>query len=165
MCASSIVIHWDCIPAESAMTRRAANAGRWRNVLGARYAMSDKPDIEAIRKRNEERKGDFPYGWAEELSESQAVADIDALLAEVERLQDPILCMCGMPADVHFKDDGLWATWWPEPPHRTTAHSMVLTHRAPADVFMQCKHGRSLHPQSDDCWSGYVIGAMENVHE
>jgi hypothetical protein len=117
-------------------------------------------DIETIRKRNEEFANcEDPSHLHPDGTTTYRIgkADIDALLAEVERLQDPILCCCGMPAEAHFPADGLMATWWPFEPYRTTAHSMILTHRTPADVFWQCEHGRPLHPKSGDgCWARYV---------
>ena len=60
--------------------------------------MSDKPDIEAIRKRNEERKAgcaprkvgrgfDDHYICVIHGHLQEVPADIDALLAEIERLR------------------------------------------------------------------------------
>jgi hypothetical protein len=44
-------------------------------------------DLEAIRQRNEERKSQFaPEEWGADTTLRDASADIDALLAEVERL-------------------------------------------------------------------------------
>lgn len=57
-------------------------------------------DLEAIRQRNEARQAYndalVPGGWPEEMNEMDAVADIDALLAEVERLR----AISGVSADV-----------------------------------------------------------------
>lgn len=44
-------------------------------------------DIEAIRKRNEERKSGRCYDCAHAHDDSDAKADIDALLAEVDQLR------------------------------------------------------------------------------
>jgi hypothetical protein len=57
--------------------------------------MTDRADLEAIRRRNEEFKRDLNSWYGDEgphEDTSAAAADIDALLAEVERLRAVHVC-------------------------------------------------------------------------
>ena len=91
-------------------------------------------DIGAIRQRNEWRKNHHEEsqapdgdGWT-----LGAPEDIDALLAEVERLQQPLRCtLCGAPDEVHVQDPTnprFWRIWMPDPnyPLWGTSHSKVM---------------------------------------
>lgn len=89
-------------------------------------------DLDAIRQRNEERKRGQLLSTDDMFFMGDAPEDIDTLIAEVIRLQQPLRCsFCGAPDEVHVQDPAdprYWRIWIPDPnyPLWGTSHSKVM---------------------------------------